>query len=213
MRLKIFAALTLIIVTSAIAGWYYLPRAFHEVGVDAYVVGNIHTLNPKAHIDGIFAKSLVFNPFKVLRYPFAETWGPHREYFLEVFFKTIFLGEWIRGAPYLWVVRAFILIALLLIPAFILGVYRSLKERSENTLPLLVTLVVVFVAHWDFVQIAPYISSQDFRYSVILLIPMVYFFIESTSSLPTKSGQLFRFALQLVILNSAIYLLELALAG
>ena len=56
-------------------------------------------------------------------------------------------------------------------------------------------------------------SSQDFRYSVVLLIPMVYFFIQGAANLSTKWSQVARFALQLVILNSAIYLLELALEG
>jgi len=46
-----------------------------------------------------------------------------------------------------------------------------------------------------------------------LLVPMVYFFIQGASSLPTQWGQISRFALQLVILNSAIYLIELALEG
>jgi hypothetical protein len=212
-RSKIFAALTLIVVSFGIGGWYYLPRAFHEAGVGTYMVGNLSTLNPKAHIDGIFAKSLVFNPFKVLRYPFAEPWGPRHEYFLEVFFKTIFLGEWIRGISYRWLARALTLTALLLIPAFILGLYRSMRERGGSTLPLLITLVAVFFAHWNFVQVAPFISSQDFRYSVILLIPMVFFFIQGVSTLAPKWGRTYRFGLQLVILNSGIYLFELALEG
>jgi hypothetical protein len=212
-RSKAFLALSFAGVLLGIAGWYYLPRAFHETGVGNYVVGNLPILNPRAHIEGMLGKSLIFNPFKIVRYPFAEPWGPHHEYFLEVFFKTIFLGEWINGPSYRWMARGFMLAALLLIPVFLTGVYRSIKSRRMDSLPLLITLGAVFSAHWCFVQMAPFISSQDFRYSVILLVPMVYFFLQGASVLPAKWCQVSHFLLQLVILNCGIYLLELALEG
>ena len=212
-RSKFFAALMLIVAALGIAGWYYLPRAFHENKLDSYVVGNIHQLNPKGRIDGIFAKSFVFNPFKVLRYPFVDPWGPRHEYFLEYLFKSIFVGEWFLGHTYRWVARAFILSALLLTPVFFRGIWCSFKRKTASDLPLLIVFFAVFLTHWTFVQIAPFMSSQDFRYSVVLLVPMVYFFIQGASNLPTKWGHVFRFALQLVILNSAIYLLEMALEG
>jgi hypothetical protein len=210
-RSKIYVSLMLVVCVLGIAGWYYLPRVFQETKIDTYIVGNLRILNPKTHINGVFAKSLVFNPFKVLRYPFAEPWGPHHEYFLEVFFKTVFIGEWIRGASYRWMARIFIFAALLLIPAFLVGIYRALRERASHSLPLIITFVAVFAAQWNFVQIAPYIPSQDFRYSVILLVPMAYFFIYGAESLPAKWREVCFLALQFVILNCAIYILKLAL--
>jgi hypothetical protein len=72
-------------------------------------------------------------------------------------------------------------------------------------------MVGVFAAHWNFVQIAPYISSQDFRYSVILLAPMAYFFAYGASNLPTKWREAAFLVLQFVILNCGIYILELAM--
>ncbi len=215
-RAKFFAILSLIVVSFAVAGWYYLPRAFHETGVNTYIVGNLHTLNPKSHIDGIFARSLVFNPFKVIRYPFVQPWGPRHEYFLEYFFKSIFVGEWFLGTAYRWVARFFVLTALLLVPVFLRGVWSALGDEKENcssATPLLIVLGIVFSMHWAFLQIAPYMSSQDFRYSVILLVPMVYFFLQGAASLPLRWERSFHFALQLLMLNGAIYLLELALEG
>jgi hypothetical protein len=212
-NLKVLKAIVLLAVAMAISGWYYLTRALHESGVDSFIVGNIHHLNPKGHIDGVLAKSFVFNPFKVLRYPFVEPWGPRHEYFLEYFFKSIFLGEWLMGPAYRWVARIFILTALLLLPVFLRGVWISVKDRSGYDFPMLITFFAVFAAQWAFLQVAPFMSSQDFRYSVILLVPLVYFFQRGASSLPHTWRERAFFGLQMLTLNSAIYLTEIALEG
>jgi hypothetical protein len=212
-RARLRLSLILAVGAIGISGWYYLGRALYENRLDSYVVGNIGHLNPKGHIDGVLIKSLIFNPFKVLRYPFVQPWGPRHEYFLEYFFKSIFLGEWFLGHAYRWVARAFILTALLLIPVFFRGLWFSVRHKVVDAVPLLITFIAVFVTHWIFVQIAPFMSSQDFRYSVILLVPMVYFLVQGASLLPLKGAEVFYFALQLLILNSAIYLLELTLEG
>ena len=213
LRSKLRLGLILAVWAIGISGWDYLARALSENRLDSYVVGNIEHLNPKGHIDGVLTKSLVFNPFKVLRYPFVQPWGPRHEYFLEYFFKSIFLGEWFLGHAYRWVARAFILAALLQVPVFFRGLWFSVSNKVVADAPLLITFFAVFVTHWTFVQIAPFMSSQDFRYSVILLIPLVYFLVRGSSSLPLKWAEASYLALQLLILNSAIYLLELTLEG
>jgi len=212
-KTKALKAIGLVLIALGIAGGYYLPRAFQASGVDSYFVGNIHRLNPKGHIDGVLLKSLVFNPFKVVRYPFAEPWGPRHEYFLEYFFKSIFVGEWLLGPAYRWIARAFILTALLLILVFLRGIGLSIKNRAGNDFPLLFVFFGVFSAQWMFVQVAPFMSSQDFRYSVILLVPLVYFFVSGTSNLSADGKKMAFFGLQLLILNSAIYLIEIGVEG
>jgi hypothetical protein len=211
-RFKLHAALVFVLVTGAMAGGYYAGRFGHETGVDSFVVGNIHQLNPKGHIDGIFAKSFIFNPFRVLRYPFADPWGPRREYFLEYFFRSIFLGESL-GATYRWIARIYLLTALIVSPLVLLGLVRSMRARIANDVPLLATTFFIFFAQWLFVQIAPYTSSQDFRFSVLLLVPFVHFYLKGLSTLPGKWRVAASLALQLLVLNSAVYLLEVSLEG
>ena len=109
--------------------------------------------------------------------------------------------------------RALILAALLLVPPLFLGVWEALRERKRLDVPLLITGVAIFGAHWIFVQIAPFISSQDFRYSVLLLVPLTVFCIQGGKGLPAKWAEFFHFAFQFAILNCALYVLELALAG
>ena len=203
-------SLTLVI-CGFIAGWYYLPRAFHAGEVDTYVVGNLHSLNHRARIDHVFVKSLIFNPFKIVRYPFAETWGPRNDYFPEVFFKTMLLGEWIKGAAYKWLARWMVLIALALIPLFAFGLWQAVKRRAAGKEPLLATLAGVLVAQWLFLQLAPYLSTQDFRFSVILLVPLAYFFLGGVRASSERCKTAATFLLQIALLNSAIYLVVLAM--
>ncbi len=120
-KVKVGSVGLMLVFCGAIAGWYYLPRAFQAHEVDTYVVGNLHSLGARAHIDDVFIKSLIFNPFKVLRYPFDEPWGPRNDDFLEVFFKTLLLGEWIKGAAYKFLARWMVLVALALVPIFAVG--------------------------------------------------------------------------------------------
>jgi hypothetical protein len=200
-----------LVICGFIAGWYYLPRALHAGEVDTYVVGNLHSLNHRARIDHVFIKSLIFNPFKIVRYPFAETWGPRNDYFLEVFFKTMLLGEWIKGAAYKWLARWMVLTALALIPLFAFGLWQTVKRRATGEEPLLATLAGVLIAQWLFLQLAPYLSTQDFRFSVILLVPLVYFFLAGVCASSGHCKTIATFLLQVALLNSAIYLVVLAM--
>ena len=211
MRKKFSFLALFLIISCAIAGWYYMPRALHTSGVGVYVAGNIPSLMARAHIHGVLLKSLVFNPFKIIRYPFDEPWGPRHDYFLEVFFKTIFLGEWIAGPFYKILARMMMIVSLLLLPPFLLGLYHALKQRAAAEVPLLITLATVFLAHWIFLQAAPFLSTQDFRYSVILLVPMTYFLLKGIDICPPPWQSTATFMLQLSVLNSAIYLVTLSL--
>jgi hypothetical protein len=194
-----------------IAGWYYVPRALHSGEIDTYVVGNLRSLNHRARIDHVFIKSLIFNPFKIVRYPFAEIWGPRNDYFLEVFFKTMLLGEWIKGAAYKWLGRWMVLVAIALIPSFAFGLWQSVKRRATGEEPLFAALAGVLIAQWLFLQLAPYLSTQDFRFSVILLVPLVYFFLGGIRASSDRLKAAATFLLQVALLNSAIYLAVLAM--
>jgi len=211
-RWKWRAATAMFVVVGAFAGWYYAGRVGCETGVDSFVVGNIHHLNPKGHIDGVFARSFVFNPFKVVRYPFAEPWGARREYFLEYFFRSIFLGDSL-GATYRWIARAYIVTALLAVPVVVRGLWILLGRRTGCDVPMLATSALIFGTQWLFVQVAPYTSSEDFRFSALLLVPMAYFYFSGAMTLTGKWQHVAFVLLELLILNSAIYLLEVALEG
>jgi len=209
LRSRLTRLATLLVLIAAIAGGYYLPRALHATAVNTYLVGNLTNLNYHGRIDDVFRKSLIFNPFKIIRYPFVEIWGPRNDHFPEVFFKTMLLGEWIKGPFYKFLARYMMLVALLLIPPFAVGLYQALRKQMGYDVPLFVTLVGVLLAQWLFLQWAPYLSTQDFRYSSILLVPYLAFFVQGVAFYPPRWRPFLTFLLQLALLNSAIYLLSL----
>ena len=76
----------------AIAGWYYFGSscASRERAWTVSWSGISVSSILKGHIDGVFAKSLVFNPVKIFKHPrLLDPWGPRCDYFLEYFFRSI----------------------------------------------------------------------------------------------------------------------------
>ena len=207
---KTFQLGGLLVISLGLAGGYYLPRAIHEKAIDTFVVGNLQALNPESRIDGVFVKSIIFNPFKVVRYPLDEPWGPRHDYFLEVLFKTMLLGSWIKGSSYKLIARFIMLVDLFLIPFFLLGFAKALKEWHPYKWPMLLTLVVVFETQWIFLEVAPFLATQDFRYSVILVVPIVHYFLQGVEICSVRLQVIGDFTLRLGILNSAIYLIALS---
>jgi hypothetical protein len=213
MRIKAFYLTLLVAVSLGIAGGYYLVRATQESAASNMVVGNLVDLNPKSHIEGVFVKSLIFNPFKLVRYPFDEFFGPRRDYFLEVLFKTMLLGGWIKGASYKFCARMILLTGLLLLPFLALGVYRAIRGGTARMPPLLVMLGMVFIAQWTFLQMAPFLATQDFRFSVILLVPLLYYLLQGVDYCSRSLRSIAEFVLQLLIINAVAYILALSLGS
>jgi hypothetical protein len=210
-RQKRILALTILLFAVISSGWYYIPRFLHEDGASSFLVGNIHDLNPKSHVSGIFLKSLVFNPFKVLRYPFVFPWGPRHDYFLEYYFKSAFLGEWWLSANYKWMARFFIFFALAIFPVVVTGLVITVRRRIRPAILLATILLGLFIAQWLFVQIAPFMSSQDFRYVVVLTVPIAYFLVEGLRGLPERMHGWSNVMLRLLMINCGAYLIAVAL--
>lgn len=200
----------LLAIVAVMAGGYYLPRCFQATALNTYVVGNLASLNPCAHIDGVLEKSFVFNPARIIRYPFDEAWGPRHDYFLEVFFKTMLMGDWIKGEFYKIPGRIMVSVALLLIIPFGAGLYRALRRREFFDGPLLATLGGVLAAQWLFLQMAPFLSTLDFRFSVILLVPIIHYVGRGIREGPGWWRGFATLLLQVAVLNSAIYLVMLS---
>ncbi len=210
-RIVLLRGVALMAIMLAVSGVYYVPRALQAAELNTFVVGNLHRLNHRSHIDGVLGKSLVFNPVELIRRPFNEPWGPRDDYFAEVFFKTMLLGEWLGSRSYVPLGRIFMALALLMAAPCMLGVIETLRRPTPPSRVLLHTLVAVVGAQWLFLQTAPFLATQDFRFSVIVLAPISYYVVRGIECLPLPAAKsTARFALQIMVLNSAVYLILLA---
>lgn len=125
------------------------------------------------------------NPIAMLEIPFIQNRvdASRRGNFLEYFFRSAFFGEYsffqARGlAP--WILFC----ALCLLPWMIWGLIDVLRKEAKEQLPLLVTTASVFAAAIAYPVVWQFACNQDFRFSMILLVPISYFIARASAQGP-----------------------------
>jgi 4-amino-4-deoxy-L-arabinose transferase-like glycosyltransferase len=171
---------------------------------DNFLVPNLSNLNDALLVDSAPETLTEFNVLRLILHPFNNAWESvaGRDYFWEYFLKSAFFGEFDFGRLLAPFSSALLVVFLLLLPVAGWGLFSSLK-RWYDTLPLWLTTLILLIGHAAYRQIAPYSSSQDFRYSILLVIPLAYFLALGWSHL---SGRL-------RLVTSGLLLLFLVLCG
>lgn len=163
-------------IVAILAGWFVFPPFFYEEDIRATVVGNVASMT--GPIPASPELLFTFLPNEILEHPFNEPVGEvaRRQYHMENFFRSIFFGEF-PGHPYSYPFAMVILTsAMLLIPLFAISFIRdALQWTKSPTFPFVVMTVVLFVGAVAFRVVLPFSSSSDFRYSLPLVLPFVYY--------------------------------------
>ena len=144
---------------------------------NASLVGNIESLNGDLLLQNTVRHLIVFNPLSVIKYPFADAWSDllRRQYFWEYLYRSAFFAEFIPP-DYLHLLSTLIVsVNLFTIPFLIWGVIYGIWKRIRNAFPMLLLLISLLFGHLAFRIFYPYSSSQNFRYSILLLIPVIFF--------------------------------------
>ncbi|HLD32320.1 MAG TPA: hypothetical protein VJB10_01885, partial [Candidatus Peribacteraceae bacterium] len=94
----------------------------------------------------------------------------------------------------LWASGILLFCSLLLIP-LITGFYKSVRYRWYETLPLWLSTVIIMLAHVLYRQRAPFSVSQDFRYSILILLPFSYFLAVGVQSVHSKWWRYFWYSI------------------
>jgi len=90
-----------------------------------------------------------------------------------------------------------------------IGLWQSLRRQWYATTPLWITTVILLLGHVVYRQTAPYSSSQDFRYSILLLVPFAYFLIVGLETIPKGLRKPARYATYTFIALCASFLIIL----
>ncbi len=165
-----------LLVVVLISGWFSAYRHFHNTDQDM-IVGNTGTLNSGLLLTNSLSSFLVFNPVKVVTIPYNNPWddAARRQYFWEYWYRSAFFGEFHFGDDRKlmgsWILFWSMLTGIIAIS----GCIWALRRRFRDTLPLLFTTLIFALGHAAFRMEYPYGSSQDFRYSLIVLIPIAYY--------------------------------------
>lgn len=169
----------------ALAGWLFVLR----FGVEGEVslVGNMHRFDPAFVVPNALRHFVVFDPLEVLRHPYVDDLldASRRVYFWEYLFRTAHFGGFDLGSQgTVWALGVCLLAAsLLLLPCAALGFVSDLRLRCPAA-PLWLAALALLGAHVAYRLRYPYSFNQDFRFSVLLAVPISYYAVSGMARLP-----------------------------
>lgn len=181
------AALSLLLL-AAMTGWFVVPRMLMEPDPAAFVIGNARFINQGVRVPNSLDAFVTFNPLQVLLHPYNQSWddSARRKFFWEFLFRSAFFGEFNFGGKLRPLGIFLLLLGMVGLPLMALGCWRDLRRRAMHTIPIWVTLAILIVGHlaarWKF----PYGPTQDFRYSILLVVPLTYYAIRGVEALPLR---------------------------
>jgi len=206
LRLATLSAILFVFLT----GWLPLVR-FTEANPQNSLTFNSQGMNAKLAVVTDVQTFLTFNPIRVLRSPYANPWNdtPSREYFWEYFFRSAFFGEFSYSEELRSMAVLILACALCLLPLLAYGLYKLTMHYSYLTFPLGLTIIFVTGAHLFYRIYAPFSANQDFRFSLALIPPVLYYLVWSICKGP-KSLQQFGMYLAVALASlSAIFVVFL----
>ncbi len=171
-----FAGLAVILL---IAGWFHIPRVLDDDAKTA-VVGNYAELTN--FVENNVGNYLTFNPIAMVQYPFNDPYNDEarRQEFWEYFFRSALYGEFHFGNDRMLLALVMLLSSLLMIPFAAINLFRDIRRNTYASLPVWCTFLTILLGAAAFRFVFPYSSSQDFRYSVLLLPLFAYYAVRDT---------------------------------
>ncbi|MEN9561035.1 MAG: hypothetical protein RIQ56_308, partial [Candidatus Parcubacteria bacterium] len=171
MRAKLLASGFFILFLILTTTGYTLPRMSREKDTRELLVGNVSILTNFVSNEPRYY--VTFNPYQILRHPFNDPFNDaeRRSYVWEYFFRSAFFGEFNFGDALRPIAQAILLFALFLIPLAISGIVIDVLSREALRWPLWICLAANLAGFFLYRIVYPYSSSQDFRYTIVLLIP------------------------------------------
>jgi hypothetical protein len=172
------------VVVGSLAGWFFVTRFASEGQRD--LAANLESVAPALKMDADAAHLVVFNPARVLERPFINGWiaTRDRDAFWEYFLRSALFGEFSYRAAWFLPARGLLLATMMTLVLVGIGFVRSQRPGWRAAFPFTCTLVAVLVGHLLYRQAAPFCTSQDFRYSVVVLLPVAYFFVRAAEAWP-----------------------------
>jgi len=172
-----------VVILLLLTGWYYGLR-FGMEG-ERSLIGNVERHHPQILMQDARSPShfLVFNPLRVLTHPYNNQWEDEsgRKFFWEYFLRSMYFGDFHFGQQLIGVSIVLLFLTMLLFPIFIVGVWKG--RRTRESIPLLIALIVLLLGHMVYRLYLPQASTQDFRFSILLIVPFVCYLVKGLDSL------------------------------
>ena len=181
-KVRLFAASVGII--TVVFGWLPVLRFLIERETRTSYVGNMSDLNGVFFMGNIVKHLTTFSPLRILQFPYNNTFSdiPQGRFFWEFFYRSTVTGEFNLGDHVLWCSRAALFFGLLLLPLVCFGLWKALSKHAYKTLPLWLTLFGILAAHIALRISVPSSTFQDFRYSLVMILPLSFFLLRGMES-------------------------------
>lgn len=195
------AAIALCIV---IAGWYPVHRLMSDRGIvqsvsetgnpAAFVVTNLTNLHGGLRVENGLENYFTFNPAAFIPVTYNHSWSdPHRrQYLWEYFYRSMLLADDPHGDKIQWISMAVLTLGLLLPLAAAVGVIAWVRGGDAIGRAMAVAFILVITAHVVMRFLAPFSSTQSFRYATALVVPLLYFAVAGIEALPMGTRGILR---------------------
>lgn len=175
-RKALVGAMSLLLLT-LLTGWIFTLR--EGISLSQPLVANTGNLSSALYVRNSVETFTEFNPLRMILTPYNNPWddAAGRQYFWEYFFKSAFFGEFDLGSPLRPLASAVLFSALLSLLFAVYGAWMSIRKEGFSALPLSCTAIFLLLGHALHRSITPHSCAQDFRFSLLVSIPVLFFLV------------------------------------
>lgn len=164
-------------------GWIFTLRDGAQIGQPLVVnTGNLSS--------GLYVKNTVetfteFNPLRMVAHPYNNPWddAAGRQYFWEYLFKSAFFGEFDFGQTLRPLASAIIVFGFMSLLYAVYGAWVCLRREGFSSLPVWSAAGFLLLGHALHRYTTPHSCAQDFRFSLLVSIPVLYFAIRGIKNM------------------------------
>ncbi len=164
-------ALSLLVIL-ACTEWFY---AYTYLSADTFPIGNMKRLQDSLIVTNEFHNFIGFNTDRFVRVPYLLPYddATGRKFFWEYLIKSSLFGEFDFGGKLFALLQGLLAVTLVVVPLGLYGFVRDLFSplRRSHALPLVGVFFFTLAAQIAMRLLSPFSCSQDFRYSMPILIP------------------------------------------
>jgi hypothetical protein len=176
------------ILFSLIFSWFPLSRLEHAEDANKLMkMGNVG-MHSGLTLDNTLENFSTFSPGGILDKPYNNPWSDEhrRQYFWEYLFRSAFFGEFGFDDELRILAQGILLTGMLSLLLCGCGIIASFWKRDRYDTPLLLAMGFLLLAAFCYRYFFPYSANQDFRQSVLLLVPLAYFTVKGCDVLKRK---------------------------